>query len=484
MKNIWVFMLLMATAGFCPAQTDSRGIAVTAGDAFLSDTALAGASMGFVVRGAAPGELLSGHNTNLTLVPASAQKLLVSAALLEALGPDHRFITRLIAEGTIDGEGVLHGNLRIMGGGDPALASHRYSQHYGDVTGRMVLAVKQAGITAVNGVVKGDASLFGEPQIPDTWIWEDIGNYYGAPASGLNVYENFYTLTFETDEPGSPARITGINPYMPWLVFENKVTAAADNRDNAYIYGSYLSGKREIRGTLPAHRESFSIKGSIPDPAFMLANHLSEQLLESGLQITGGTQSVFFSEDREQQQVLLEIASPSLRELNRQLLMQSINLYAEAFLLHLAIHEKMQPTVENGCTALADFWESRGMNTKGMFPEDGSGLSRANGITASQLAFVLEFMKSQSAFFGDFRQALPVSGISGNLKSFGPGSPLAGNFAAKSGYMARVMNYAGYLQTASGRELTVVVLVNNYTCSNGRMRELLENFMLEIYHKF
>jgi D-alanyl-D-alanine carboxypeptidase len=46
--------------------------------------------------------------------------------------------------------------------------------------------------------------------------------------------------------------------------------------------------------------------------------------------------------------------------------------------------------------------------------------------------------------------------------------------------MTRVMNYAGYLTTASGQELAFAVMVNHYDCTNGEMRKKLEKLLVEI----
>ncbi len=455
----------------------------SAGPPFLSDfleaDALAHASVGISLVELESGKILLSHNSSQSLIPASVQKLLIAGAALESLGSDFTFETQLSYDGTIDTDGTLHGNIIIVGGGDPALASPRFNDHYGDVIEKFAQAIAQAGIRKIEGKIFGDASCFGQPQIADTWIWEDIGNYYGAIASGLNIYENTYTLDFSTGEPGTLSKVLKTDPELPFLKFENQVTASHENADKAYIYGSYLTNTRIVRGTIPAYRQSFTIKGAIPDPAFLTAWQLSQSLEKSGIPVGEDPESIFESTPGKEAHHLLSVFSPPLSDIIFHLNMKSINLYAESLLLQMAKTYSKNPNIDTACARLENFWQEKGMDTGGLFLEDGSGLSRANVLSADHLVFLLRYMKNESAFADVFTKSLPEAGVSGSLKYFGD-KELSGKFMAKSGSMARVMNYAGYLTNKQGHELVVVIMVNNYTCENTEMRGLIENLVLEM----
>jgi D-alanyl-D-alanine carboxypeptidase/D-alanyl-D-alanine-endopeptidase (penicillin-binding protein 4) len=448
-------------------------------DQFLSNPALAGASVGVLITNLQSGEVISAYNPYKTLIPASIQKLLIAGATLEIIGPEHTFKTGLAYSGNIDQNGILHGDLIIIGGGDPALGSKRFSDHYGDVVERFSAAVSKAGVTKIEGNIIGDASIFGPPQIPDTWIWEDIGNYYGSPAFGLNIFENTYHLTFSSGKPGELTKIISQEPELPGIEFRNFVSAANNNRDNAYIFGSYLAPVREVRGTIPANRNSFSIKGSIPNPPLQFAAMLTDNLSKKGILVNHAPDVIWSEKDGRKSTTILETESPPLTEIVKELNMKSVNLYAEALLLHLVKKEGKKVSVDDGCEVLSAFWASKGMDTKGLFPEDASGLSRANGITPRQMAFLLDYMKNKSPVSEPFLASLPVSGKSGSLAS--SFEEIEGKFSAKSGYMSRVLNYAGYLETAGGKDLIVVLMVNNYTCSTAEMKKIWESYIQEIY---
>lgn len=479
---IFLFSFLMLVVGCLPKQKEAAA-QTREGESgltmkFIQAEALAHATIAVKAVDVKSGEVLIVHNPSLTMIPASIQKLLVTATALEILSPEYTFTTTLDYSGKIDENGTLNGDLSITGGGDPTLGSSNFTGHYSDIMERFAIAIKTAGIKKVEGKIIGDASIFGEIMIPDTWIWEDIGNYYGATATGLNIYDNSFDITFTTKKmAGTPATITGISPEIPGLEFENHVVAADNNRDNAYIYGTYLSGKRIIRGTIPANRSSFTIKGAIPDPAYLAAHQLTEKLKAIGIVVTGNPASVNLHEYPKKGTTLLEINSPTLAEIVQVTNTKSFNLYAETLLLHLSPDE-------NALHFVRSFWEEKGMPVSGMYLEDGSGLSRVNGMTANQMIFLLQFMANQSEFGAEFRASLPVSGVSGNLVNFGKDSALEKNLAAKSGSMSRVLNYAGYLTTTTGREVTFVVMVNNYDGSPSEVRTLISQLMIDLAASF
>ena len=455
-----------------PKETDTKTI-----NNFINQKSLNNASIGILVVDVKSGKNVLEHNSATSLVPASTLKLLTSAAALETFGSEHTFKTVLTYDGQISENGRLNGNIVIRGLGDPTFLSALFDEHYGNVFEDFVNAIEEAGIKSISGNVVGDISYFGQQQIADTWIWEDIGNYYGSPAYGLNIYDNTYFMTFKTDEAGSAAHLIKIDPPMPWLKFENHVTAANNNRDNAYIYGSYLSDQRVIKGTIPKNRKSFTIKGAIPDPAFLAAHQLLSKLEENGVYVSGDPVSDYKPGKLPHSQLLLEIESPPLSDIIFQLNMKSINLYAETLLLHLAKTKDGDCSIESGCGALSTFWGEKGMDISGLYLEDGSGLSRANAITAEQLVFVLQYMQTKSKYSESFLRSLPVAGKSGSLRNFGSGTNLENKLKAKSGYMSRVMCYAGYLTTEPDQQLVFAIMVNNYNCTNAEMRRLLENLL-------
>ena len=155
--------------------------------AFTNDASLKYGTSSVTVIDVESGKMIAGHNSKMGLTPASSMKVITTAAALHYLGRDFKFKTELQYDGNIDAEGTLNGNLYIKGFGDPTLGSHQFksAEILDVVIGKFVKAIQSAGIKKINGTIVGDASYFGTLVDGRKWLWEDIGNYYGAGAFGL-----------------------------------------------------------------------------------------------------------------------------------------------------------------------------------------------------------------------------------------------------------------------------------------------------------
>ena len=125
-------------------------------------------------------------------------KLLTTAAALHTLGPDFRFETRLYASAFPDESGILHGDLYLQGGGDPTLGSDRVigAEKWKAVVEKWVKAIQKAGIKQIDGRIYVDVSLFEGPAIANKVNWENMGNYFAAPASALCFNDNSFAIHF------------------------------------------------------------------------------------------------------------------------------------------------------------------------------------------------------------------------------------------------------------------------------------------------
>ena len=154
------------------------------------------------------GKHIFSANQERSLPSASTLKLVSTATVLSVFGGDYRFQTFLEYDGIIKKD-TLVGNLYIRGTGDPSLGSDRFKGYPGsaELLIRWAAAIQKAGIRYIKGNIIGDASFFDNQPLASTWIWGDIGNYYGAGVQGLNFNENQYKIKFKPGvEPGDPAR--------------------------------------------------------------------------------------------------------------------------------------------------------------------------------------------------------------------------------------------------------------------------------------
>jgi len=452
---------------------------------FAADPALKNASWGFCVIDAATGRTIISHNEHQSLVPASTQKVLTTASALMMLGADFRYQTSIGYSGYIDAGGILQGDLIIKGSGDPAFGSNAMhdSLNLGRVFAGWLLAVRNAGIRQINGRVLADESVFDQELIPRKWLWEDMGNYYGAGASGLTANENMYTVYFQPSNAlGQPARVVMTEPPIPGMEFNNQVTTGPKGSgDQVYIFGAPYQMLRTLTGTVPLGSSNFPVRGSIPDPPFFVAAAFSDFLsrndisqkqppLSHRLAAQAGTSPGAVS------RTLSSWSSPALAQIAARTNLSSVNTFAENLVKTVGSHAKGEGTTAAGNEAIKEHWKKFGLDVDGMFLYDGSGLSPSNRLTVHQLAKVLQITAGQP-FYEGFQVGLPLAGRTGSIASSFRGTSSEGVLRAKSGFLANVRSYAGYTKTADGKTLAFAFIVNDYQGTPASMREKMTRLM-------
>jgi len=434
------------------------------------------------------GETIAKMNPDMALKPASTLKLLSTATALELLGPNFRFETSIAYTGEIDTVNkLLMGNIIIIGGGDPALGSKYFdSTKEKQFLNEWTNAIKELGIDSITGGVIADARAFSWDIVPSAWSWMNMGNYYGAGPCGLSVFDNYYTVLFNTgNEAGNATKVAGVNPETVELKFNNTVTADSISYDNAYIYGAPYSKRRYIRGQLPLSKEKFGVKGSMPDPALVAAIELEIALQEMEIATTQSATSFRRLQMQEkttsrQRIKLITTHSPPLSEIIAQTNIHSINLFAEHCLIASGIELGAAPETDTAIDSLVSFWSLNGMDTQGLSLYDGSGLSQYNAINPRQMVYLLKYMKFESEYFETFYNSMAIAGESGTLKNMFKGSIAEGKLRAKSGTINRVKGYSGYVTSKSGREIAFSMVVNNFSCTSREARAKLEQLMIAL----
>ena len=438
-------------------------------------SAITNASMSMAVSDNQTGEVLFKSEPQLSLVPASILKVVTTATALEVFGPDYRFKTTLSYSGIIRND-TLFGDLQIIGGGDPTLGSAYFPENK-QFQEEWIKALQKKPIKVISGPLVLDATIYESQSIPDTWIWEDIGNYFGAGASGISVFDNLYEIHLKSSSDAEkPTQIIRIDPEIPNLELTNEVLSSDLNSDQAYVFGSPFENKRVIRGTIPKNQSDFVVKASVPDPLALLSSQFRKKLLACGIIVSGETK---YEKAKTKSNVISVIQSPPLREIIKVTNHESVNLFAEHFLKHLAFQKTGLGTTKEGCKFVTQFWKDKGLDMTGFFMNDGSGLSRFNAITASQMVSILNYMKTKSAYSADFYESLAKVG-NGTLTIFSSQNFPGESLHAKSGSMTRVRCYAGYLMTVSGRQLSFTFMLNNFSCSQSEAIRKIEELLVEL----
>lgn len=397
------------------------------------------------------GAVVFSFDDDRSFIPASALKTVTTATVLEKLGPDFQF--RTLLQGTAPfptaeqplANGVYSGDLVITGGGDPSLTTDHLIQ-WG-------AALSELGIKKIDGKVIGDGKIFPELTAAKAWDWGDVGNYYGAPAAGLNIDGNRYAATFRPGaEVGDPATLMEVIPEVPGVeVFNRMLTSgeARADRDAPYAYAGPYSYTITFRGAIKVNATEEVLMGAVPDPVLAASTRLHKIITQRGITVVGKPTTTRLLELDKQPTPESEDLKPGLThtsapliELIRHTHQVSDNLYAECFFRLLALEQDDG----SGQTAVERHWEGRGVPLKGLRMEDGSGLARADVIRAIDLAQI-----NYHARNGEHGQAF--------YESLTP--QFNNKMRWKGGAMSRVRAYVGFT-VSTAEVLTFVLAFNNY----------------------
>jgi D-alanyl-D-alanine carboxypeptidase/D-alanyl-D-alanine-endopeptidase (penicillin-binding protein 4) len=449
---------------------------------FLADSSMLHASVSLYVANAENGETVFGYNSDKSLTPASVMKLITSAAALELFGPQYTFRTELGYTGTINKRsGKLTGNIVIRGGGDPALGSNYFPVYYNDFMSGWVTEIKKLGIKKIEGRVITDDSYFDFQPVPAKWLWEDAGNYYGAGAFGLSVFDNTYEIHLKTSSDSSQLLIKEIVPNECKYEFSNWLIAAGTS-DEGYVFAAPYSTNGWLAGSVPANMEDIVLKASIADPPRLIAKMINEKLETADIIVSEEPSTTRLEQENITGKFvrITETVSPPLVKIIEVLNHESVNMYAEHLIKELGKKYKNAGSTAAGVEVIKDFLNNAGIKTDGMFIEDGSGLSPVNSINSQELVKLLFYMKRNGRYFPEYYNSLPDAGKEGTLKNYFRDPVFESRLKAKSGSMTRVKSYSGYFTTMSGKQMIFSIIVNNFSGPSNNIISHIEELVKEI----
>ena len=406
--------------------------------------------------------------------PASNMKLYTVAAALDRLTPDFRFVTSVYAPARPDASGTVRGDLTVYGRGDPSYAvrfNPEGDTSYTRAVDELAGLVAAEGVRRVEGDLVGDESYFAGPPLSPGWEWDDLQWWYGAEVSALSVNDNSVDLSVKPGASvGGPARIT-LGPATPLVTVVDRTTTTERGTPRRLSVTRPLGQNTiEVRGSLPVDDRGYTASVAISRPALMFVTMLRAALERRGVVVTGQTRTVDAQGRADGRPLevssLVEVAarkSPPLSVIAAQILKPSQNLYAELLLRALGKASSSDPRLSSedaGARAVGQFLQQAGIDPSGLVMLDGSGLSRANLVTADTTLKLLTHM-SRHRFGVAFREALPVAGLDGTLRNRMKGTPAHNNVRAKTGTLGTATTLSGYLFTAAGERLVFSLMINN-----------------------
>lgn len=388
--------------------------------------------------------------------PASVQKVLVTASVLQLLGSDFQYSTKVYYTGTIQDE-VLLGSLIIEASGDPSLNSAYLSN---DFLKTILTELENIGIKRIEGSIIFNKQK-NQHNTPATWLFEDIGNYYGVGAQLFNYKDNLYSISFRQKQDGQVPSIDKIDVVIPYSFSLQLKCSDALKGDHAFIMGTPFSLEREITGTIGSGSSVQIVKGANAHPDFSFEEDLKKSV-----------DLLLKSSDKSNRKLIFNNKSGALKTLVRYCNHESINLFAESFLNTLGLEFKQSFDTESGIEILKNFINQLNLNSKEIIIKDGSGLSRLNALSPNFASeWMYHFFKND-----DFRASLPLAGESGTLRYLNNPN-IKAKVQAKSGSAEGVVNYAGYLYADNGKKYAFSILINNAYTSKSAIRREIGNFL-------
>ena len=419
----------------------------------IRHSAFVDADLGIYIKNISSDKIIIAHHENKLMAPASILKIQTTSKALEFFGPSHRFKTSAYIVGEIS-DGILYGDVIVKGFGDPSFDSAvEGAVEVEDVINDIISFLRSREVTCVFGSVVVDASYFSLPGIPSGYIQEDIANYYGAGAYGMNIADNAYEIVFDR-RSGKGVVIHSFDSIA--VRHATHAVQAAGYSDQAYIYYHPDGQSVHIIGKIPAGKGKFKIKGAIKNPPKYCAEIVQRQMEKAGVEFHHENKVSWYAYAI-QDDVLWtsDYYSPDLYTLLIPVMHKSNNVYAEVLFRHLKRDGQLGDHADYEII-------------------DGSGLSPTSRISAKELMSNLE--QGVTGQYGDeFISLFPKNGVNGTVRSVL--SKRSGTLLIKSGSIGGVRTYMGMHKAKNGEWIGFVCMANELHSNGSQSRKAWEGLL-------
>lgn len=491
---IALLILLLFTVG-C---TDFRGVSSKAlrfeekVAVITSAPQYAHTSWGIIVVDPATGIPLYERNADELFLPGSTTKLFSSAAILEALGPDYRFVTPVYAVGDVDNTGNLDGILALVASGDLTMGGRTLPDgtiEYTDVDHGDANALEGAilthtdplaGLDYLASQVKASAIRRVSDVVIDDRLFE-TADQWDPVLSPIVINDNLVDIIIMPGVPGT-APALAIHPGTAVYTIDNRVTTGPDGSPLSIEIKEYPEGTIMVSGTIAADAGQVNQTCSVKKPAAFSRTLFIEVLERKGIDVTAKVTG----ENPEEKlpakgsyagsRKVAEITSPPLIEDVKLTLKVSQNMHANSYIMLLATASN-KTSFHEGMREMERQLSTVGHDTMSISLGDGAGGVSEDRISPRAAAYLLTIMLTRP-YAEKFVKAQPILGVDGSLAtSCGADNPACGHVYAKTGTSINydpmndrailfAKSLAGYVDAKSGKRLVFAVYANNVPISS------------------
>lgn len=430
-------------------------------------------SMGIWVQKTDSVQPIVAHNSDRLFNPASTIKLATTLASLLELGPSYSWKTSIRSTAPVE-NGVLKGDLIIYGTGDPGAVSEEHWRMLRDLQ-------RVTGLKRIEGNVILDASYFMLPP-------EDPGAFDGQPYRAYNqlpyaLHINSNAIRFHVIPESEAIRIEA-EPPLPGLTINNQLSRGSGNCNTWQRGIRYEVGNNQVTfsGSYPVNCGNYALLRTAVTADFNAAELFRLHWSQWGGELTGEVLSHQGANSLSYEETLMVHFSRPLADLIRVANKWSHNIMTRHMALTLGASRMGSPaTLQKARVALIDVLTEAGVDTQGMFIDNGSGLSRDGRVTARQMSQILQ-IGWDSPRRPEFLSSLSISGMDGTTRRQYRNESKTGQMHLKTGLLNQVSAISGYVRNRCNEDVMVVLLINHPEAHLGHGTRMQQALMDWVYN--
>jgi D-alanyl-D-alanine carboxypeptidase/D-alanyl-D-alanine-endopeptidase (penicillin-binding protein 4) len=400
-------------------------------------------------------------NADVSVNPASTMKLVTTYAALEMLGPNHQWKTEFYTDGTLSG-GVLRGNLYLKGGGDPKLNMEKLWLLMRDL--------RANGVQQVTGDLVLDRSFFNQPQLPE---FNDDGNDENKPflVKPDALLVNLKALRFVTRNDSGRV-IVSVEPPIASIRIDNQVKVSNAKQCTGDVrYSPVTAADGSVTVT---------VSGQLGDGC---SSQTYLSLLDHATYTAGIQGRDIQAPVPKDAKVLARAFSPDLAEIIRDINKYSNNTMAQQLFLSLGAQFRNDADGDDAKAAqrvVRQWLAKKGITAPHLVMENGSGLSRAERVSAREMAAMLQ-AAWKGPYAAEYISSLPIAGTDGTMRKRLKTTALRGEAHVKTGTLNTVRAIAGFSRDNNGNSWVVVAILND--SKPWGASSVLDQVLLDLYRQ-